>query len=231
MTPREFVSKTRSQLNPILDRSGWLLYSSFSTLKKGDFYTLGLNPGGGTEDTQTIRQCVDQLHEQKKNDYLEDDWGKGYSTDGKPNHPLQRHYRELFDLLNVDVRSVCASNLIFTRSRDQGGSGYPQIADLCWPVHQMIIDIVDPSILLVFGNSLSSPSPYRYLFDLHKSQRGVEPKEECVASGHGKWSCRSFVFDLQGRPRIVIGIPHLSRYSISGKKEASAWIKKKAMPR
>ena len=123
----KFVATARRQLAPILDRSGNILYSSVETLRPGAIYLLGLNPGGDPRrlSWQTVRKTLDALPKQVKNEYLDVSW------EGRPPgaSKLQRRVRRLAEMLGLDLRAVCAANLIFVRSRDARSCGYPELAE------------------------------------------------------------------------------------------------------
>ena len=154
-----FVSNAKKLLSPVLDESEAILYSAWKTLCPGRYYILGLNPGGNTGPT--IRECLNELNNYTENAYLDEDWSSKTSNHGVGGHPLQVHLKSLFQSLGYDLRNICACNLIFSRSTNQYGAYYPAKANLCWEVHKMIINIVQPQILLVFGNG--SISTYNYL--------------------------------------------------------------------
>jgi len=221
MFRNSFVSNATKLLSPILDESGAILYSAWETLCPGQYYILGLNPGGNAGPT--IRECLNELNNYTENAYLDEDWSTKSRNYGVGGHPLQVHLKSLLQSLGYDLRNICASNLIFSRSPDQYGAYYPAKADQCWDVHKMIINIVQPSILLVFGNG--SISPYNYLQRKHIEQFSEWPQDKVIPSGHAAWVCRSFETTLEGKKRIVIGLPHLSRYSIDGKFKVLQWIK------
>ena len=225
MSRDSLVSNATKLLSPILDESGAILYSAWDTLCPGRYYILGLNPGRTTG--ATIRECLSEMKNYTENAYLDEDWSsktKSYNVGG---HPLQLHLKSLFQSLGYDLRNICASNLIFSgsspQSPGQSGAGYPGKANLCWDVHKMIINIVQPKILLVFGNGIISP--YNYLQRKHNEQFSKWPQDKMVPSGPSKWVCRSFQTTLEGKKRVVIGIPHLSRYRIDGKYKVIQWIK------
>jgi hypothetical protein len=77
---RIFAKEVERLLPPeILNQSGKLLYSSVSTLKKGNFYILGLNPGGNPKEiSETILENLDNLRQNKKgayqNAYIDEKW-------------------------------------------------------------------------------------------------------------------------------------------------------------
>jgi hypothetical protein len=221
MSRDSLVSNARKLLSSMLDESGAILYSAWETLCPGRYYILGLNPGGNTGPT--IREHLNELKNYTENAYLDEDWSSKARNYGVGGHPLQVHLKSLLQGLGYDLRNICASNLIFSQSPNQYGAYYPAKANQCWDVHKMIINIVQPKILLVFGNG--SISPYNYLQRKHNEQFSKWPKEKVMPSGHATWVCRSFETTLEGKKRIVIGLPHLSRYSINGKFKVLQWIK------
>jgi hypothetical protein len=209
MTPTQLAEFARRQLSPVRGKSGEVLYSGAETLRPGPLYLLGHNPGGDPRNRSlpTIRQSIDWLPTKPKNSYLDTKWS-GRDT-------LQVRVIWLLAALGLHPRYVAAANLCFVRSRDAKTSKMREYAELCWPVHEKILDIVQPSMVIAYGNSAGSP----YEFLSHKF--GVV-KHGTYRSGHGAWSCRTF--DVPGRFRVV-GLPHLSRYDITAHPEVVRWIK------
>ena len=206
------VSIAKPLLASIASRSGRVLYSAASTLKPGAIYLLGLNPGGDpATHHETVDQSLSDLPERRLNAYLDESWA------GQPVgcSRLQRRVSWLMEHLGFEVRDVCASNLIFLRSSDSSGSGYPQIAKLCWPVHERILRIVQPKAILVFGNS--RVSPFRFL-----QARYAGATLASFPSGHGVWQCYGFTMPSDIR---VIGLPHLSRYAVNNHPEVADWVR------
>jgi hypothetical protein len=198
-----FVDSAKQQLNPILDKSGTVLYSSCDTLKPGKYYFLGLNPGGSEEDTGTVRHSLDELAlgQSTRNAYLDEDWSSDSRSYGKGCHPLQRNFKCLFEAFGQDPRAVCASNLIFKRSANERGAGYPELAELCWPVHEAILQIVQPQAIITFGTQ-----PFEFVA---KQLGGGSVQYD--ESGHGNWKWSSLI--KEGVPSLI-GVPHLSLYAL-----------------
>lgn len=209
-----FVSRAKGELQTILRKSGSILYSAPGTLKKGDYYFLGLNPGGSEKDIKdTIEDSLNGLQEESSsNDYLDQKWGTEDRKYEVGKHPLQKNALLLFEELGVDLREVCSSNLIFCRSTREGGCDYPRNAHTCWPIHEMIIDIVQPRVIITFGKK-----PFEFILEKLNLK-----ESDSFYSGHGNWSCRSAT-----GAKTLIGLPHLSRYSLAGKAEVITWIKGK----
>jgi uracil-DNA glycosylase len=136
-----------------------------------------------------------------ENAYLDQDWGSESRSYKGPHHPLQENYRFLFKELQENPEDVCASNLIFKRSGGERGSGYPELAKICWPVHEAILEIVRPSAIITFGRQ-----PFEFV--AHKLGGGSIVKHP---SGHGTWEWQSLI--KEGAPSLV-GLPHLSRYAL-----------------
>jgi hypothetical protein len=152
------VEKAKDVLAPILDKSGSILYSSCETLKRGRYYFLGFNPGGSEEGTDTIRDSLSKLPTYRGNALLKGDETADWSDPPKRTypqgeHPLQKRFKGIFEALEVeDLRSICASNMIFTRSPKKQGARYPDMAELCWPVHKLILEIIRPDAIIMHGH-------------------------------------------------------------------------------
>jgi len=225
MKSDQFIAEARHHLSNILNEHGGILYSSFSTLKPGKFYILGLNPGGIQGSGDTIAQCLDDLPQYKENAYLDENWSSDSRHYRKGGHPLQQHILQLMQQLGEDLRQVCAANLIFTRSRDQHGAGFPEHGHLCWPVHQMILGIVKPAVIIAFGNG--AISPYAFLALKHQETLGEQPREATHPAEYREWHCKAFQTRIGNRKLLVLGIPHLSRYTTEGRPSVIKWIKDK----
>lgn len=215
-----FCREAMLSLEDLLDKSGSVLYSSFETIRPGEFYLLGLNPGGDPikQEKDTIRKHLEALPGNTNNAYTDEYWGP-YQEGLKGDAPLQIRLRYLFDKFGFDIRNICASNLIFLRSHDGGGSGYPKTADRCWGVHEKIINIVKPRCIIAFGNS--SVSPYQYIYNKFKPDCDVQS----IKSGHGKWLCKVFRTSILGLNVVVVGLPHMSRYAIDKHDDVIDWVK------
>lgn len=212
----EVADFARAQLEPVLGKSGGILYSAAATIRPYPVYLLGLNPGGSPERVMnTVRASIDALQSKTTNSYLDESWAGSPVGEGR----LQRRVRWLLEALGHEPRDVPASNLIFVRSRDAKGIDFERIANTCWPVHEKILKIVRPRLVLVFGNS--GISPYSFLFRKYGAT-----VEQTQPSGHGSWLCRSF--EVPGHFRVA-GLPHLSRYKVIGHEHVVKWLKELAL--
>ena len=187
-------------LDTVLDRSGYVFYSDAKSLAPCPIYLLGHNPGGSPEDQAdaTVRASLAALPDKTLNNYLDEAWvtatGRSWSNGQAP---LQRRVVWLLQQLGFEPRAVPSSNLIFVRSVDVLGSAFQELSDLCWPVHEYVMGIVQPKLLLVFGNS--NPSPYTYL-----AEKFAPRGEHTELSGHGNWLCRAFTTSTG---LTVVGLP------------------------
>lgn len=212
----DLVVFAEERLKPILHRSGRILYSEGRTLQRGPMYLLGLNPGGDpTTHNDTVGSSLKEMLQRTENAYLDESWRN--CAVGRS--PLQLRVQWLLGELGFQTRNICASNLIFTRSVSATGSGYPEVAELCWPVHEQIIAVVQPKFIIAFGNS--GKSPYQFL-----RQKLSATDEQRFPSGHGTWECTTFVCPRGIR---VFGLPHLSRYAVSNNPHIAAWVRETAL--
>jgi len=216
MQLNDFIRAVKGDLSRVLDQSGRMLYSSTKTLRPGDVYLLGLNPGRdpGGIDGRTLGDNLDSLLDETADSSL-----SGYWDQSKPGKDtLQRRVVWLLENLGYSPRDVCASNLIFMRSAGEEDCGYPQSADICWPVHERILKIVQPKIILCFGYK-----PLDYLLRLPGSAAPLESHP----SGHGGWECRATRKGVAGQLVTIVTVPHLRRYDIIGHPSVVDWIKNK----
>ena len=197
-----------------LDQSGAFLYSSHDTIRPGEVYLLGLNPGG--QGGPSLKGRLDTLLSREENAYLDEAWDNGGGSYKPGEAPLQKRVNWLLSQLGSDTRDVLSTNLIFMQSRDASGVSIEH-AKLCWPVHEALLSIVRPSIILTIGNS--SFSPYGYLHTLYGGS------QRYTTSGHGDWSLKGFNAQMPWGEVFVAGLPHLSRYDPTDKQYVVDWIK------
>ncbi|MGP8261083.1 MAG: hypothetical protein ACLQM6_14145 [Acidobacteriaceae bacterium] len=198
----------------LLGREGWVLYSSYTTLSRGDYYFLGVNPAGSEEDhPKTVRYSLEQLvactKDADKNQYLDISWYD--DPEDKRRRPLQERFRFLFaDALGVNPRSVCASNLIFKSSKKaEDAEGYP-MAKKCWSFHETIIrEIVKPRVIITHG---SLP------FDFISDKLGGKLLEKPRLCNWANWTWRCSRLEQTGQK--LVGLPHLSIYDIASQSRA-----------
>lgn len=215
MNKEEIPKIAKDALSEVLSESGSILYSSHETLKPGDVYLLGFNPGGAGGNP--VEQSISSMLTNTSNSYLDESWENHNGVWANGEAPLQKRIKWVTESLGLNTRDVCASNLIFLQSRGASDISF-SLAKKCWPVHEAILSIVKPKLIIAFGNS--EVSPYGYLHTM------LGGDEEYFPSGHGNWSLKGFSCEINGRSVYVAGLPHLSRYSPIGKKEVIEWLSK-----
>lgn len=213
MNKKDVPAIAKHFLSEYLDQPGSLLYSAADTLKEGTVYLMGFNPGGS--NGVPLKDSINELASKTTNSYLDEEWSNGGGSYKAGEAPLQQRVRWVLETLKQNPRDVCASNLIFLQSVSAGQINY-DLAEICWPVHEAILSIVKPEVILVYGNS--SVSPYGFLY----SRFGGE--QEYLSSGHGEWSIKSFRCEIGGQNVVVAGLPHLSRYKPMGKGGVKEWL-------
>lgn len=78
----------KNSLSDLLDQSGSILYSSHETLRPGDVYLLGFNPGGS--GGCRIENSIDSMLTNTTNAYLDESCNNGNGCWEKGEAPLQR---------------------------------------------------------------------------------------------------------------------------------------------
>lgn len=215
MRKDEIPKLAEQRLGDLLDEPGSIIYSSHETLMPGTVYLMGFNPGG--VGGFPLRKSIESMLSNHENAYIDELWDNKRGPLNRGEAFLQKQIRWLLHALGLNTREVCASNLIFFQSKEAKDIDY-KLADRCWPIHEAILNIVKPKLILVFGNSIVSP--YAFIHDMYGGQ------EDRLPSGHGNWSAKGFSTNISGRAVYVAGIPHLSRYKIMGKTDVVDWLRK-----
>ena len=191
-----------------LHEDGSVLYSSLETIKKGDIYLLGINPGGSNK-SHTLEEDLIGTPEKSYSAYCDEDWSNNNSGDG--NSKFQKRINWLIARLGYNMRDICSTNLIFFRS--QNVKNLTRVmADVCWPVHEVLLNIVKPKIILTIGNSYSTNSPYAYIQSIYGGDT-YEP----IKANHGNYSIKIMRTKILENDVFVVGFPHLSWYSPENK--------------
>lgn len=211
----------RHNLADLLNKPGTILYSSHETLKHGDIYLLGFNPGGA--NGTPLSESIDGMLTKTINAYLDGIWDRNGRPYPKGKAPLQLRVCWLLTSLNVNPSDVCVSNSIFFQSRKATGINFSH-AKRCWPVHEVIIKLVQPKLIIAFGNGDTS-STYSYIRNHYN--RNVKVDEDTLPSGHGNWKLKGFNTTINGQSVYVAGLPHLSRYCPIDKDHIVKWLSAK----
>lgn len=191
---------------------GKVLYSAAATLAPYPIYFLGTNPGGSLPNT--LAQSIEDMSD-GSNEYLD------YSWEGRPpgQAKLQKQVIRFLSGLGFDPRDVPASNIVMTRStgisthHDMDGD-----AVRCWPLHQIILESVQPRAILAFGSG-QERSAYAYLRAFLKPVR-----VDSIPAEQQGFTCQAFKAELGSRPVNVVVVPHLTRYSPHKKPDIMKWV-------
>jgi hypothetical protein len=138
----------------LLKHSGAVFYSgrkAFST--PSPLYILGLNPGGSPEEqaADTVERHTEKvLNEAAEWSAYRDELWRGNSPGTAGMQPRVLH---LLRRLNLEPQNVPASNVIFVRSAREKdiNNQLRQLAELCWPFHQAVIETLGVRVVLCFG--------------------------------------------------------------------------------
>jgi hypothetical protein len=209
----------------ISDLPGGFLYSGIGTLTPGKGYMLGYNPGGDEkEETNSPKAHLQDLMRRAPdwNEYMDGVWCPGGRRRLAGQAPLQMRVQALLKGIGLSTRSVCASNLIFVRSRDQAGlSQATQLAEKCWAVHRFLLEQVRPQAILSIGGGK--------VFNFIASHGRLLSPVEQRASGHGDWQCQATRVAIGNRTYNLISLPHLSRYAVNQYPDVIKWVKTKVL--
>ena len=191
------------KLGKKINESGSVLYSPIDTLSKGKFYLLGINPGGSDFESidDQLKKSPGEIKSQYNTNWSESKDNTEYRT------PLQTRIISLFKNV-ADIDKICASNLIFFRSKSEeelrkNDVTFRDMEEMCWPVHQFILKIVDPEVIITFGKS-----PYLFVSEMLQME---ELPGKSMQAGHSTWKIR-IGQSRNGEPKYIIGFPHFSRY-------------------
>lgn len=190
----------------ILEQSGTVFYTSYLTLlNPNGVYLIGTNPGGGNDEKnksnkeyEKIRENLDNFINKGKdyNAYLsKEDWGKSYYKEGIKN---------IFEILGVDLKMTCGSNIVFQRSRSE--KEIDNFKDEYVYAHDYIINkIINPSVIIAIGDK-----PYYTLIN-----HWNEKKEEIIINTLSKKNKRLVLAagyaESKDGDKLLCHLPHLSR--------------------
>jgi hypothetical protein len=136
--------------------SGRVFYSGRSAFERpSDLYILGLNPGGDPEQMKDdmIAGDIDRWLGHPSDDWsaYRDECWEGRDP-GK--HGMQPRVLDLLKKLHRSPSAVPASNVVFVRSRrERDLEARKGLLELCWPVHQAVIDRLGVKTVACFGQT------------------------------------------------------------------------------
>lgn len=206
--------------NAELAQSGAILYSTESALREAPVIVFGTNPGGASEEyTDAVHLIGNAVFSTQHELTI------GWRSDGTYT-PLQTRLRSLLgDLLGIDdLASILYTNLIFQRTANISKLDW-SLADKCWPVNELILGIVRPRLVICIGNARRN-SPYAYLKKIFKGDA-----EQSAPANFGRYQLRYAAARQKGGTVGLLGLPHLSRYPITGPGfgAARSWVRARAV--
>jgi hypothetical protein len=187
-----------------LEKSGTAFMSHVSTLRKGKFLVVGLNPGGTSVGCTNIGQSLEKF---LRDDYLpfDEKW---------ENAKYQLGIKALFKHLNVDLRSVCVTNFIYERSKTEKDLPIGSINSYR-KILKKVIELVEPEVIIVLGVTVFA--------ELRALLSASSPTKH--ESGHLRYFIYVSQASLNTHPIKLICLPHLSRYALYTKKAQLDFIK------
>lgn len=157
--------------------SGAVLYSDLASIRRGDFYLIGINPGG--HGGKPIREalCV----RPGNNSYADECWEHSpFSCEHldpitgrlRPDarKPMQKRVCNLIETLGVEPRDIPSTNLAFARTSELAKlRANREWFRRCWPVHQALLQVVRPAWIVMLG--------YGYAYEFLRN-RGAKVGEQ-----------------------------------------------------
>ena len=234
------IEKIKNKLESlgISQEKGSIIYSGNETLRKGRFYFMGINPGGHSDEysskfPDTIKnQLLRKNTNENFNEYLDGKWQNKNTKATLPGKSLlQKRIQYLFKEIDVNIRDVFSTNLVFIRSSTTNKFPYKwnEEVEKCWKIHEILLSIVNPEIIITFGLE-----PYEFIKDKmileQEDFHAVKSKKSIKYFTH----LSGYLYDKKIR---IISIPHLSRFKIDAKgkshndlydvRAALSWLKEK----
>lgn len=141
----------------ITEKSGSVFYSGENAFKgEKKLYILGLNPGGSIEKQkdETIKKHTQSLIDNQNpnfSEYQDSIWRNKPAGTAR----LQKRVLHLLTKLDLSPYEVPASNVCFVRSSREKeiADKIKNYMDLCWDLHEKIIDELKIKVILCFGKT------------------------------------------------------------------------------
>lgn len=206
---------------------GAVLMSPLSVVRPCPVYLMGLNPGGNpAKVTRSITDAVPPR--EGASSYTHECWNpfcglhcEHLRDDGLLPEHLVDHQTRVGDLARLlgysGPADMPSANLVFARSEDwaqlKASTGWESgvWANACWPVHQHLLGIVRPRVIISLGYGLET-SPLGFIKWM--MPRAMSELRD-IRDGTRRWGrvaeCR---IDTPTGPlaTTVVGIPHPSRH-------------------
>ena len=204
------------------EKPGSILYSGNETIKKGKFYFLGANPGGhsdqkfGNYPDTVLNQLLRKNSSPEFNEYFDAKWQKRGSKPSQPGRALlQKRIKYLFNYLDINLKEVLSTNLVFVRSPtlEEFNLDWREAADKCWKIHEILLSKVLPEIIIAYGSDA-----YDYIKNKINIKKESSFEVESTKEIKSFYSTEGLIkTDSEDRLIKLISCPHLSRYKIDAK--------------
>lgn len=191
--------------------SGAVFNSTKMALKESPICLMGTNPGG--DPIKLKNQTISKIFQDETTLFDElSSWDRGSVYLDKI-----RFISEFFEI--NDIEKIPFTNLIFERSisiekyeesKKGSVSYYVDVTEFYIKIHKLILDIINPTYLIVFGNAEDGTNPFNY-FERFK----IDNIDYFQLSSKTYIKC--FVADIENRKQNIIAIPHLSRFNIQNR--------------
>lgn len=185
------------------DRSGGVLQSAEATLRPGDIYFIGINPGGedGGVDSQLPLIHESLAMSRMGCNAFDQDWSRERAGYPPGQSPMQRRFKHIAARLGKSYGEIAATNLTFTRSRSVGvHPGMTAELGHCLRVHARFLDVVKPSTIWLMGST----------GEIENAMRLRVAKQDWRPSGYSNWTIGRGAVDFCGREYQLCHTPHLS---------------------
>jgi len=180
-----------------------VFYSSpYTSLKLGKLYFVGLNPAGN-KDFQIQNLSNIPI------DYC------AITDDVWKNIKHQNNIIEILNIvkselgLNIELKEIFSTNLYFFRSKDTNELKRYNLNNVdCWEYHKNFIEIVKPQIFICNGNAEKFS-----VFKVLLKKLNLNFKEVKKVKIYNTFSLKWIKYKENNIDKIVIGLPHLSRFN------------------
>ena len=222
MIMNEHIKKVEQLLKAtgLQDESGSVIYSGNSTLREGDYYFLGQNPGGNAEVYSGDTIISQLLQSGEFNEYHEGEWtGKKH----------QSNIVKMFSDFNINLANTFSTNLSFIRSvnTNKYNRNLKNDYKIFWPVHKYCLSVVKPKVIICNGADAREffikkmrvfPHTYEERF-LERLYRGRRMK--CI-SVRGSLVTHEKKLNIQ-----LLSVFHLSKWPYEDYQKSVLWLKSK----
>lgn len=135
--------------------SGSVFYSGREAFEgKKPLYILGLNPGGSPilQEYQTLEYHTHKnLNKSNWSEYRDESWDGNEPGTNR----LQPRLLHLLKKLDLNPAIIPSSNIVFVRTRREKelSKNFAELANLCWPFHEYVIESQAINNILCFGKT------------------------------------------------------------------------------